>query len=131
MLFKGLSQDIHKSWVTGVLPRFTKPQCWVKDEAQRSEEIVKVGKSQRIDYIAQVDGIRFTHVFLVPKGADDTMMVYIGTSSGLNDNFWSPHFDLPTERNTLRDTEEWLFMAILWSGYNSYEELIPLGMGRE
>ena len=33
-------------------------------------------------------------------------MVYNGTSSGLKNALWDPHFDLPTVKTTMRETEE-------------------------
>ena len=41
-------------------------------------------------------------MFYVPKGEDDIRIVFNGTSSGLNDALWAPHFGLPTVQHTLR-----------------------------
>ncbi len=43
-----------------------------------------------------------TSFFSVDKGATDIRMVYNGTSCGLNNTLYSPHFGLPTVRETLR-----------------------------
>ena len=42
------------------------------------------------------------HYFYVPKGLKDIRMVYNGTSSGLNDAVWAPHFGLPYVTHTIR-----------------------------
>ena len=49
--------------MTEVLPRFTKPQRWVKDEYQTTKETVKVGKAQIRYYITQGEVISLTHMF--------------------------------------------------------------------
>ncbi len=36
------------------------------------------------------------------KGADNIRMVFNGTSCGLNDVLWAPHFGLPTVKQVLR-----------------------------
>ena len=43
-----------------------------------------------------------THFFSVDKGEIDIRMVYNRTSCGLNDILYTPHFGLPTVRETLR-----------------------------
>ena len=115
-LFQGADRDEHKSWVTSVLTRFTKPQIQVKDEAQRYKDIVNIGKARRRYYITQGEMISLTHVFLISKVADYIRMFNNGTLSGINDALWDPHFDLPTVRNTLRATEEGKFMADRYVG---------------
>ena len=41
-------------------------------------------------------------MFYVDKGLTDIRMVYIGTSCGLNNVLWAPHFGLATVNHTLR-----------------------------
>ncbi len=43
-----------------------------------------------------------THFFSIDKGTTDIRMVYNGTSCGLNDILYAPHFSLLTVRETLR-----------------------------
>ena len=87
------------------MPRFTKTQRQVNYEAQRSNEMVKIGKARRRYYIVKGGVISLNHMFLVPRGYDDIRMVYKGTSSGINDTLWDPHSAFPTVSNTLRDKE--------------------------
>ena len=51
-----------------------------------------------------------THYLYVPKG-EDTRMVYNGTSSGLNNTLWDPHFALPTVASKLIAVEMGTYMA--------------------
>ena len=50
------------------------------------------------------------HYFSVPKG-EDIIMVYNGTSRGINSSLWAPNFDLPTVKSTLHAVERGTFMA--------------------
>ena len=54
------------------------------------------------EYINVGHVISITLMFAVAKGAHDIRMVYNGTSSGLNDALWAPHFGLPLLDHTLR-----------------------------
>ena len=74
------------------MTRFTKPQRWVKDKANRSKESGKIGKERRRDHIVQGEVISLNHVFLVTNGDDDIRMVYNGTSSGIDDYLWDLQF---------------------------------------
>lgn len=51
------------------------------------------------------------HFFLVAKGDHDIQMVYNGTSLGLNDTLWAPHFFLPTVQQELRAVKEGTYLA--------------------
>jgi hypothetical protein len=62
-------------------------------------------------YIALGKVSSLTHYFYVPKGDTDIRMVYNGTSWGLNDCLFSPHFGLPTLRHTLRSLMPGYFQA--------------------
>ena len=61
-----------------------------------------MSKVRRRRYIAVGLVLSLTHMFYVSKGLDDIQMVYNGTSCGLNNALWSPHFGLPTVQHTLR-----------------------------
>ena len=63
------------------------------------EKVVKVRKHYHIEpgFVKSL-----LHFFCVPKGLSDIRMVYNGTGCGLNESVWSPHFGLPTVRNTIR-----------------------------
>ena len=50
-----------------------------------------------------------TCYFSVPKG-EDILMVYNGTSSGLNAALWDPHFLLLTIRFMLRELDRRTYM---------------------
>ena len=61
----------------------------------------KVVKVRKLDYISSGEVVSGTHFFSVDKGETDIRMVYNGTSCGLNDILYVPHFGLPTVRKTL------------------------------
>ena len=84
------------------LPRFQKPQK--KPATQRDRTLVaeKVGRVRSKGYIAPGPVKSLTHYFYVPKGESDIRMVYNGTSCGLNDCLFAPHFGLPVIRHALR-----------------------------
>jgi hypothetical protein len=84
------------------LPKYRQKQKPPKTKADRDlvwEKTVKVRERQ---YIDGGDVESLIHYFYVPKGDTDIRMVYNGTSSGLNDCLFAPHFGLPTIRDTLR-----------------------------
>jgi hypothetical protein len=62
----------------------------------------KVVKVRRLEYIKAGRIESGTSFVSVDKWATDIRMVYNGTSCGLNDILYAPHFDLPTVRTTLR-----------------------------
>ena len=45
---------------------------------------------------------KFTEYFAVPKGNDDTRVVFNGTSCGLNAATWSSNFWLPTSTTMIK-----------------------------
>lgn len=51
------------------------------------------------------------HFFYVPKGLKDIRMVYNGTSSGVNDCLFGPHFSLPTITQATRALAEGYYQA--------------------
>ena len=60
------------------------------------------------------------YMFLVPKESIDIRIVYNGTSSGINNSLWGPHFALPTLCNNQRSIEEVNIMVYshvcVWGG---------------
>jgi hypothetical protein len=46
--------------------------------------------------------LSLAHFFYVPKGESDIQMVYNGTSCGLNNSLFAPHFSLPVIQLVLR-----------------------------
>jgi len=62
----------------------------------------KLEKVRQRGYIAEGPVRSLTHVFYVPKGDSDIRMVYNGTSLGLNDALFAPHFGLLVIRHALR-----------------------------
>ena len=83
-------------FLTGDFPEFKVPQAPAKTEDKGKRVMEKVSKVRRRRYIAVGLVLSLTHMFYVAKGLDDIRMVYNGTSCGLNDALWSPHFGLPT-----------------------------------
>ena len=105
-LFQGADQDGKIPWVTAVQPRFANTQHRVKDETQRTEDTVKIGKDCRKYYITQREVISLIHVFSVTNGVDYIRMVYNITSRGINDYLWAPHLAMTSVSNTLRDIDK-------------------------
>ena len=62
----------------------------------------KVVKVHQLDYIREGAVTSGTSFFSVDKGATDIRMVFNGTSCGLNEIIYAPHFGLPTVKETLR-----------------------------
>jgi hypothetical protein len=62
----------------------------------------KVVKVHRLDYIKAGKIVSRKSFFSVDKGETDIRMVYNGTSCGLNNVLYTPHFGIPTVRETLR-----------------------------
>ncbi len=89
-------------FLVGELPRFRKPQRPARTPEMMEKMKVKVNKVRRRRYIDTGEVTSLTHMFAVPKGSRDLRMVYNGTSSGLNDVLFAPHFGLPTLSNTSR-----------------------------
>ena len=88
--------------LTGDLPCFQKPQKRPATEQDRLLVMEKLEKVRRRGYIAEGPVRSLTHFFYVPKGDSDIRMVYNGTSSGLNNDLYAPHFGLPVIRHALR-----------------------------
>ena len=65
--------------------------------------VEKLDAVRKRKYIAPGHVTSLTNFFSVPKGQDDIRLVYIGTSSGLNDQLWVPGFPMPTIETILRD----------------------------
>jgi hypothetical protein len=84
------------------LPRFHKPQKKPSTNRDRALVVEKIGRVRGKGYIAPGPVKSLTHYFYVPKGDNDIRMVYNGTSCGLNDCLFSPHFSLPVIRHALR-----------------------------
>ena len=70
----------------------------LKQELMRA----KVVKVHQLDYIREGAVTSGTSFFSVDKGATDIRMVFNGTSCGLNEIIYAPHFGLPTVKETLR-----------------------------
>jgi hypothetical protein len=84
------------------LPRFQRPQKKPANERDRNMVVEKIEKVRMKGYIAPGTVKSLTHFFYVPKGESNIRMVYNGTSSGLNDCLFAPHFGLPIIRHALR-----------------------------
>ena len=82
-------------------PPYLRPQSKHKDPAKQELMRAKVVKVRRLGYIKAGAIKSGTSFFSVEKGATDIRMVYNGTSCGLNDILYAPHFGLPTVRATL------------------------------
>ena len=84
------------------MPKFTAPQKRAKIPEHMEKMKEKVMKVRERRYIEEGQVVSLTHMFCVPKGSSDIRMVYNGTSCGLNDVLWAPHFGLPVMQHTLR-----------------------------
>jgi hypothetical protein len=83
-------------------PLFLQAQSKHKEPTKHELMRANVVKVRKLDYIRPGEVISGTHFFCVDKGETDIRMVYNGTSCGLNDILYAPHFGLPTVRETLR-----------------------------
>ena len=57
--------------------------------------------------------LSLTYYFYVPKGDENIQMVYNGTSCGLDNSLFSPHFELSVVQHTLRSLQPGYFRADL------------------
>jgi hypothetical protein len=83
-------------------PPFLRAQFKHKEPTKHELMRAKVVKVRKLDYISSGEVVSGTHFFSVDKGETDIRMIYNGTSCGLNDILYAPHFGLPTIRETLR-----------------------------
>ncbi len=96
-------RDGQPHFMTGTLgPPFLQAQSKHKDPAKHELMRAKVVKVCKLDYIRLGRVISGTNFFSKDKGETDIRMVYNGTSCGLNNILYAPHFGLPTVRETLR-----------------------------
>ena len=122
------ARDGQPHYLMGELPTFTKPQKKPKTDNELRLMRQKVVKVRKRGYIEAAEVLSLSHMFPVPKGDDDIRMVYNGSSCGLNEQLWAPHFGLPTVTHTLRSLEEGFFQADLDIGemflnFTLHEEL--------
>ena len=89
-------------FAVGTMPVFKRKQGKAKCEEDRLKMKAKVDKVWKRKYIECGTVLSLTHMLYVPKGKQDIRMVYNGTSCGLNDVLWAPHFGLPIVQHTLR-----------------------------
>jgi hypothetical protein len=104
-------RDGLRLWYKGYAPNHAVPQ---KDEPEpvRKEKIrFKLLKAQARSYFEYGDVVSLTQLFSVAKGDEDILMVYNGTSSGLNAHLWCPWFALATIYNILRALEPGTYMG--------------------
>ena len=124
------ARDGQPHFVVGELPQYRQPQQAPKNPEDRHLVWKKIGKVREKGYIAPGKVLSLTHYFYVPKGDEDIRMVYNGTSCGLNDCLFSPHFGLPTLRHTLRSLMPGYYqgdidIAEMFLNFNLGKELIP------
>jgi len=100
------ARDGQPHLLLGPLPRFQRSQKPPKSERDRQLVCSKLDKARSRGYISKGHVKSLTHFFYVPKGLEDIRMVYNGTSSGLNDCLFAPHFGLPIIRHALRSLLE-------------------------
>ena len=95
-------RDGQKHFMLGKFHYFNKRQRGPKDEKDGPLIRKKVTGVRKKGYIEMGEVLSLIHYFYVPKGQNDIRMVYNGTSCGLNDTLWAPHFGLPCVRQTVR-----------------------------
>ena len=83
-------------------PTFKRPQRPPRTAEDRALVQAKVGPVRVREYISPGEVLSLAHYFYVPKGDTDIRMVYNGTSCGLNDCLFAPHFGLPYISHCLR-----------------------------
>jgi hypothetical protein len=96
-------RDGQPHFLTGIPgPPFLRAQSKHKEPTKHELMRAKVVKVRKLDYISSGEVVSGKHFFSVDKGETDIRLVYNGTSCGLNDILYAPHFGLPTVRETLR-----------------------------
>ena len=78
---------------------------WPSDAGHRSKMEEKLGKVRQQGYILPGEVQSLTGFFAVPKGEDDTWIVYDATACGLNSALWAPNFALPTIDSVLQNAD--------------------------
>jgi hypothetical protein len=104
-----------KLWYKGTAPKHFFPQKYEPDpEPARKEKIrLKLLKVLARRYFEYGNVASLTQFFVFAKCDEDIMMVYNGTSSGLNAHLWCPWFALATINTMLRALEPGTFMGDL------------------
>jgi hypothetical protein len=92
-------------------PKWRRLQRVEKDPYTIKKMIKKIAKVCRRKYISPGHVWTLTDFFSVPKGSRDILMVYNGTSPGLNDVLWLPSFPLPIMETLLRLVHPGTWMA--------------------
>ena len=95
-------RDGQRHFMLGKFHYFNKRQRGPKDEKDGPLIREKVTGVRKKGYIEIGEVLSLIHYFYVPKGQNDIRMVYNGTSCGLNDTLWAPHFGLPSVKQTVR-----------------------------
>jgi hypothetical protein len=95
-------RDGQRHFLLGKFHYFNKGQRGPKDEKDGPLIREKVTGVRKKGYIEMGTVLSLIHYFYVPKGKEDIRMVYNGTSCGLNDMLWAPHFGLPFVKHTVR-----------------------------
>ena len=96
-------------------PRFTVRQNRARTESEQAKMKEKVNKVRKRRYIESGPVKSLTHMFSVPKGMSDIRMVYNGTSCGLNDTLWAPHFSLPEWSRTRCGVFSLVTPSVTWT----------------
>ncbi|KAL7468881.1 hypothetical protein ACHAXS_009127 [Conticribra weissflogii] len=104
------ARDGQPHYTTGKLKPFLVAQQAPKSEENRLKIKEKVDKVRARMYIEPGNVVSLTHMFDVPKGTD-IRMVYNGTSCGLNDVLYAPHFGLPIVQHTFRSLRKGYYQA--------------------
>ena len=112
--------QLYQAWDRGGKPnyaidnltQFFRPQDPSKTEEDRTNMKNKVGKVRKRMYIETGTVLSLTHIFYVRKGLNDILMVYNGTSCGLNLAIWAPHFGMQIFYHTI---------CALLPGYSQYD----------
>ena len=105
------ARDGQPHYQTQTFPKFTKAQQAPKTPEDRIMVWRKLSKVRERLYIDVGLVLSLMHMFYVPKGDSDVRMVYNGTSSGINDCLFAPHFGLPTILYILRSLRPGYYQA--------------------
>ena len=111
--FRTWARDGQDHYLTGDLPKFTRPQQAPRTPEDRVKCWQKLFKVRERRYIDSGPVTSLMHMFYVPKGKKDIRMVYNGTASGINDCLFAPHFSLPTVAHVLRALDPGFYQADL------------------
>ena len=110
-LFRLYARDGQPHFWTKAPSPYRCPQPPHKTLSDGALLVEKIGKLRRKQYLETGTFKSLVPYFYVPKGTEDIMVVFNGTSCGLNGSLFALHFSLPTVTDLLRSVEPGSYQA--------------------